>query len=281
VNLIRFFSNPRVAVATVFLAIAFASIVAGGYALALFLAVLIFLGTQELAVMARKKGMSPNIPLVVIVDAILLIIALTGYYIYFPLAITLGVIATFAAMLYRGHSATIKDTAVTLLGFLYGGWLPMHILLLRGLEKNRLHLSGFSCREGLGFIVIMFFVITFSDIFAYYIGKNFGKTPLCPEISPKKTVEGALAGTFGGIFASIIIGNLIHLPIYHSIIAGTLMVLAAQFGDLCESMLKRDAGMKDSGNLLPGHGGFLDRADSYIFTGAVAYYYFSIFVIGN
>ena len=139
-------------------------------------------------------------------------------------------------------------------------------------------LYGKHIDPGIGYIVLMFVVISVCDIAAFYVGTKLGKTPLWPEVSPKKTVEGAVGGTIASILGAVIVGHFIDLSLVHSIISGFILSLAAQFGDLAESMIKRDAGFKDSGDLLPGHGGMLDRADSYVFTGAVAYYYFSIFV---
>jgi len=246
-----------------------------------FLAVLIVTGTLELINFTRLKGMNPAVRIMLLVEALLLLAAGLHKYYYFGLIITFGVIATFITILFRGEKAKIADTAVTLLGILYGGWLPMHILLLRSLNIDGLSFFGLHFKDGLGYIIMIFLVITISDIAGYYIGKNFGRTPLWKEVSPKKTLKGSVASTIGGILAALIVGYFINLPWYHSLIAGTLLVVSAQIGDLCESMMKRDAGVKDSGNILPGHGGVLDRADSYIFTGAVAYYYFSIFVVGH
>jgi len=288
VGLINFFSKPRVWVATIFLSITLVAIIIGKIALALFLALLIYLGTKELINFARAKGLNPSVPVILTVDFFLILFATiqsfdricqSKYYDflapfsalidttcsfvksadYLGMVITIGVIATFITILFRGKKATISDTAATVLVFMYGGWLPMHIMLLRNLYGSGIYLFGIHVREGLGFIILIFLVITLSDIAAYYVGMHFGKKPLWPEISPKKTREGAIAGTT---------------------VSGLLLSITAQFGDLAESMMKRDAGFKDSSNILPGHGGVLDRADSYIFTGAVAYYYFSLFVIG-
>jgi len=253
----------------------------GGWFLTAFLAVLIFTGTLELVNMMKLKGMNPDVKLMIATEALLLLAAALHKYYYFGFLITFSVIATFISILFRGHKARISDVAVTLLGILYGGWLPTHILLLRSLNKLGLDFLGFHFRDGLGYIVMIFLIISISDIAGYYIGKNFGKTPLWPEISPKKTLKGSVASTVGGVVIALVFGYFINLPWYHSLIAGILLVLSAQIGDLCESMMKRDAGVKDSGNVLPGHGGVLDRADSYLFTGAIAYYYFSIFVIGH
>jgi len=281
VGLLLFFSKPRVWVATIFLAITLVAIIIGKAALAIFLGLLIFLGTKEYVNLIRAKGLNPSINVILLVDFLLLISATLQEYDFLPLIVTFGVIIAFITIMTRGHKATTNDLATTVLGFLYGGWLPMHIMLLRNLNKSSIEIFGISAREGLGYIILIFFVISASDIAAYYIGKRFGKRPLWPEISPKKTIEGSIGGTTGGVIASLIIGHLIGLGLFHSIVAGLLLSITAQIGDLSESMLKRDAGFKDSGNLLPGHGGVLDRADSYIFTGAVAYYYFSLFVIGN
>lgn len=280
-NLIKFFTNARVYVATIFLSITLVCILMGGWALALFLSVLIIIGSKELVNFCNAKGMKPVYKLMIIVDLALIILATLNLTNYLGLVLTVGTIAACIVILFRGQSATISDLATTILGFMYGGWLPMHIMLLRNLNKDGFDFFKFHLSEGLGYIVLIFFIITISDIAGYYIGKNFGKTPLWPEVSPKKTLKGSVASTVGGILAAVGIGSIIGLNIVHSLIAGLILSLSAQFGDLVESMMKRDAGFKDSGNLLPGHGGMLDRADSYLFTGAIAYYYFSLFIIGN
>ena len=290
-GIINFFLKPRVWVATIFLSITLVSIIIGKVALAIFIAVLIFVGSKEFVNFVRAKGLDPDLRLILFIDFLFIFFAMLQsfdrsshfikHYDFMGLVATFGVIATFIKIMFRGNKATINDAAVTVMGFMYGGWLPTHIIMLRNLYKNGIDLFGFGVREGLGFIILIFFVISASDIAAYYIGKKYGNKPLWPEISPKKTVQGAIAGTLGGVAASVIIGSIISIGIIHSLIAGFLLSLAAQFGDLAESMMKRDAGVKDSGTILPGHGGVLDRADSYIFTGAVAYYYFSLFVIGK
>lgn len=278
--------GKRVAVAVVFLSITFYSIVAGGIALALFLGFLIWQGTKELTGFFKAKGLNPLYGIVIFIDALLLIIAtlrgnpaMTSYYL--GLAVTLGVIAIFVAFLFCRKNSKMEDIGATIMALMYGGWLPMHIILLRNINETSFSLFGRNLSEGLGYIVLIFFIISASDIFAYYIGCSIGKTPLLPHVSPKKTIEGSIGGTIGGILASVIVGHFIDLPLIHSIIAGTLLTFSAQVGDLAESMMKRDAGVKDSGTMLPGHGGFLDRADSYIFTGAVAYYYFKFFSAGG
>lgn len=280
-GLIRFFKDARVYVATIFLSITLVSIIIGNFALFLFLAVLVSAGTFELSTFAKAKGMKLPLWLVLGVNILLLGLATIGKTEYIGLVLTFAVIASFLIILFRGKNASVNDLTYTIMVLMYGGWLPIHLILLRNLNHNGINLFGFHPKEGLGYIILIFFVISLSDIMAYYVGKKFGKTPLMPEISPKKTREGSIGGTIGGVLGAVLVGYFIGLPVYHSLISGLILSITSQYGDLSESMLKRDAGVKDSGNVLPGHGGVLDRADSYIFTGAVAYYYFSIFVIGK
>ena len=122
-------------------------------------------------------------------------------------------------------------------------------------------------------------MILFTDIAAYYFGTRFGKHKLSPVISPKKSIEGAVAGGVCAVITGLIIGKLIGISLYHSIVLSVIVTVMAQLGDLSESLIKRDAGVKDSGHSLPGHGGFLDRADSYLFSIPVAYYYIKYFMI--
>ena len=116
-----------------------------------------------------------------------------------------------------------------------------------------------------------------ADIGAYIIGKFFGKTPLS-GISPKKTVEGAIFGIAASIMIAITGTYYLNWPnfLITGAIFGSLIGIAALLGDLTESMLKRDAGVKDSGQLIPGHGGILDRTDSYIFTAPLVYYFVTL-----
>ena len=120
-----------------------------------------------------------------------------------------------------------------------------------------------------------------TDIGAYFFGTRFGKHKLSPVISPKKSVEGAVYGGLSAIVVGLIIGKLIGISFYHSFVLALIVTVMAQLGDLSESLIKRDAGVKDSGSSLPGHGGFLDRADSYLFSVPVAYYYIKYFILSG
>jgi len=277
-NIFKFFTNTRVYVATIFLSICLFALIHGGFPLAVFLAVLIYFGTIELVNMTKAKGMNPPLNLILFVEVLIIFLATLRQYNLIFATLSISTIAILLTILFRGAKANMNDVGASFLSILYGGILPVHIIFLRNIEGQPFSLFGKPFDPGIGYIVLMFVVISLCDIAAYYVGTKFGKTPLWKEISPKKTVEGAVGGTVASVLGAVLVGYFIDLPIYHSIISGLLLSLAAQFGDLTESMFKRDAGVKDSGNLLPGHGGFLDRADSYILTGAVAYYYFSIFV---
>lgn len=120
--------------------------------------------------------------------------------------------------------------------------------------------------------LISFSGVIATDTFAFLGGKAFGRTPLT-SISPKKTWEGTFAGLVGCIVITLLLSKSLSWPqsLFSSIAFGFINFFGSVFGDLTESMIKRDAGVKDSGSLIPGHGGILDRVDSYIFTGALAY----------
>ena len=171
----------------------------------------------------------------------------------------------------------LLDYKATILGFVYCGYFPLHLQLLRDMSSADYH-------DGLGFVVMMFTAILLTDVGCYYAGTRFGKHKLAPVISPNKTIEGSIGGAICAVLGSCVVGlfiskvYMIDVKWYIPVIAGFLCTVFAQIGDLCESLLKRDAGVKDSGNSLPGHGGFLDRTDSFIFTIPVMYYFCKYFV---
>lgn len=159
------------------------------------------------------------------------------------------------------------EWAWTIAGILYVGWLLSFLVALR-LDAGR------------GWVFLVLFTTFGSDTAAFFIGKMLGRHRLAPRISPGKTWEGAIAGLFGAIIVSLIIVAIFSLPLSYgqTILLGILVSIFGQFGDLAESLLKRSTGVKESGNLVPGHGGVLDRVDSVIFAGVVVYLYY-IFVV--
>ena len=167
--------------------------------------------------------------------------------------------------------AEMKDAlnriAFTFLGVVYVSGLMGYFILLRGMEHGN-HILFF-----------LFMVIWSGDIAAYYVGKNIGKTPLAPEISPGKTLEGAGAGLVGSVAGGLVAQQLFFesLPLNHCLIMALLCGTMGQIGDLAESLFKRRAGVKDSGSLIPGHGGVLDRLDSLMFAGPAFYIYHTLF----
>jgi phosphatidate cytidylyltransferase len=133
------------------------------------------------------------------------------------------------------------------------------------------YLDSETSRRSLLFLLICVWVC---DSAAYYVGSSMGKRKLAPGISPNKTVEGSVAGVLGAVGAALILNalSLVQWPLWFVVAAGSLIAVLGQLGDLAESMVKRDAGVKDSGNLIPGHGGVLDRVDALLFTLPVFHY---------
>ncbi|MFZ7132093.1 MAG: phosphatidate cytidylyltransferase [Eubacteriales bacterium] len=163
--------------------------------------------------------------------------------------------------------ADILQGIFSFFGIMYIPILFGHILLFQTLRHGML-------------ILWLVFIICFStDTFAYLIGIRFGKHKLCPNISPKKSVEGAIAGTIGSVIMSLTYGyllnffNLLDFSLYYYFILAFITSILSQFGDLTASLIKRYFGVKDFGNILPGHGGVLDRFDSIIFAAPIVYYF--------
>ena len=177
-------------------------------------------------------------------------------------------------------SGTISDIAASIFGLFYLGFLPSYWIKLRAIQSTInnssdgiLSFENFSNSTGLYLTLISCLLIVASDIGSYFIGKSFGKRTLSP-ISPSKTIEGLIGGIICSISVATFFAFLLNWqnPFIIGTCYGILVSLMALVGDLIESMMKRDAKIKDSGTFLPGHGGILDRIDSYIFTPSVIYY---------
>ncbi|NFV11393.1 phosphatidate cytidylyltransferase [Clostridium sporogenes] len=158
------------------------------------------------------------------------------------------------------------DVAITLLGFLYVPIFFSFIVLVN--NKN----------YGNYLVWLIFISAWLCDTTAYYVGKYFGKNKLCPKVSPKKTIEGSIGGIIGASLACTIFGIIIfkfgvNIEIIHYVLIGSICGIVCQFGDLVASSTKRYAGVKDYSNLIPGHGGILDRFDSILFSSVAVYYY--------
>ena len=255
--------------------IAMGCIMLGGYYLLAFLIFIIYVGSKEYVKILEHKGFYPSLKIIIASGLIIALIMFMHSVEYIALALTVCSFAAFMWVLFRGRQPYIANVATTILGFVYCGYFPLHLLLLRDLHSHQFH-------DGLGFVVIMFTSILLTDVGCYYAGTKFGKHKLAPVISPNKTIEGSVGGIICAILGALVIGYFIPgLQWYLTVMAALFCTVFAQIGDLCESLIKRDAGVKDSGNSLPGHGGFLDRTDSFILTIPVMYYFCKYFIFSN
>ncbi len=189
-----------------------------------------------------------------------------------PLLVTSAIILSLIwLLLHPQKGGAFIGWAWTIAGIFYIGWLLSYLVALRGLDNPQTILD-----EGRNWIFFALFATFASDSVAFFIGRALGKHSLAPAISPGKTWEGAIAGLFGAIIVSLLftIPSPLALPLNYgqAILIGLLVSIFGQLGDLAESLFKRNMGAKESGNSLPGHGGFLDRIDSVIFAGVVVYY---------
>ncbi len=195
-----------------------------------------------------------------------------GFQIPIEFVLALTLLLSFSYQIFRDQvNFAFLSVASTLLGVIYIGWaFGYHLLLLRDIGG-----------AGRGLIFLLLVTIWLNDIAAYLFGKWFGTHKLSPTISPGKTIEGTIAGLVFGTFGAVGVWSFFLkdvLTVPHALILGLLLGIAGQLSDLSESIIKRSADAKDSGHLIPGHGGLLDRCDSLIFSAPVLYYYFTYLV---
>jgi len=164
----------------------------------------------------------------------------------------------------RQHSGAIIGISTTVFGIVYISWSFSFLIKIR-------YLDG-----GLSLLASLLLITKACDIGAYLIGSRFGKTPLVPNISPHKTVEGALGGVSFSVLSALACRPFLGFGYLHLVILGIGISILAQLGDLSESLIKRDCQMKDSGSVFPGMGGVLDQIDSLLFTAPVFYFYISV-----
>lgn len=257
----------------------------GGWWFTIAVGILVHLGLLEFFRMAQFKGIRPATKTTLVACQLLLLSTQWAAQGGLPEALADAVLplsgaAICAWLLLQPLTGTIADIAASIFGLFYLGFLPSHWLLLRNLSAPQLApalsqlpptWSWFN--SGLAITLSTCLMIVASDIGSWGFGKRFGRRPLSP-ISPGKTVEGAIGGFVSAMVVGLVCGSLLAWPFFGlpGILFGALVALISLVGDLTESMMKRDAGLKDSGDVLPGHGGILDRIDSYLITPAVIVY---------
>lgn len=280
----------RIFSAVVGISLALAMIILGGWYFTFGIGILIFLAQLEYFRLVRAKGIEPAAKTTLVVSQILLISATVAPNITDAMFCLGGTVICFY-LLFQPKMATIADISSSILGLFYVCYLPtfwvrLRVSLPHSNNLSNLPLDGywpdswtnpsqFPTALTLTFLVMA--CIWAADIGAYTMGKSFGRTRLS-DISPKKTVEGAIFGVMGSLIVAELGAWYFNFPAWQisGVMLGTLIGVTSLLGDLTESMMKRDAGVKDSGQLIPGHGGILDRTDSYVFTAPLVYYFFTL-----
>lgn len=252
----------RTAFGLIYAALFIGCLLLGTLPTALFVAAMSWLCCFEFFRMMRLDGKVPNellgltaavlFPLSALVDPLWLTVLI------FLLVLTLGLWYVFSPR------TRIADIAVTAFGPIYTGFMLSSIVLLRD------SIDGF---PGALLPIGVCASLWVSDSFAYLVGSRFGKHKMVPKISPHKSWEGFFGGLFGSviIWLILLVTGLYRIDLAFAVITGLAVAILGVFGDLLESRIKRGVGVKDSGNLIPGHGGMLDRSDSLIFGCITAY----------
>jgi len=242
----------------------------GGYPLILLALAISVIGLGEFYKGFRETGIHPWMKLGYVSIAVLYAMDVYMYYmgdvdvIFFMAWLAASVMAG-SVYMFNIKKYKPADTMATITGIVYIVFFAFHIVMIDQTEDYSI----------LKWLVIITAFGT--DIFAYFSGMFFGKHKLCPDLSPKKTVEGAVGGVVGSVAFSALFGALFAKELLiHCIVIGILASPVSMLGDLTASAYKREMGIKDYGNLIPGHGGIMDRFDSVLFTAPFVYYYIAI-----
>ena len=261
----------RLLVTLVLLPVGLAAIVAGGWYLTALVAIFMGLAAWEYVQLFHASGFYPAGVLVVGGTLLFIIGRNINGFESASWMISLLILLSMAYHLVayeRGRDQAGTDFAVTLAGMFYIGWIGAYFISLRNLP------------EGKWWILVVLPAVWFADSAAYFIGKSLGRHKLCPRLSPKKTWEGYIGGIVAAVLLTALFAAIWRVgagpsstitPLRGALV-GLVMGVFPTLGDVGESMIKRQVGVKDSGNLLPGHGGAFDRVDSWLWAVVLGYY---------
>ena len=270
--------SQRVKAAVIFVPLVLVLIYIGGWIFNLFILGLLLVAAFEYTRLFDQMGY--RVSLAVLVAGVILFVAQHWFILdaYLGILLSLVVLMTAVAALIdyeKGAADTAIVFALHLAGILYLGWVGGAFIPMRALDDGR------------GWLLTALPAVWLADSGAYFIGKWLGKRKMTPRLSPGKT----WAGLMGGIFAGTIFGALLVLlwrsvaflpgttPIWQGALMGCVLSILTPVGDLLISMFKRTAGVKDTGNLIPGHGGILDRIDTWIWAALIGYYLVLLFEV--
>ncbi len=287
-------TTKRIIVSIVIIPAALAVIWFGGFAFDAALLLLSALSLREFYAVAARKNSVKSSKIGLFFGFVLTAYCLALYrkadtfefYLIGLILFGIFFFSVFAAELIRGPRNSLNNAASNVMGLFYAGLPYVAIKFLRNIDSTPFVVDlspigdQLSADPGRYLTATFFFAVWACDTSAYFFGKKFGKRKLAPKISPHKTREGAVAGFAASIIVFTVFSAIFFdsFPVVHSLALGAIIGIFGQFGDLSESLFKRDASAKDSSRLIPGHGGVLDRMDSTIFAAPAAAIYTTIFL---
>ncbi len=248
----------RVSVAVVGIPLLLFIILKGGVYFYLFSVIVTLIGQWEMYQLLAKKGAKPNQHSGLFLGQLIIALVFMGPSPLVVSGIVLFLLLIFGTEMFKNDGSALQNVGATLSGVVYPTLFWSALLYLR------LNID----QQAGKFVLILFISIWICDTFAYFFGMKFGKHRLFERVSPKKSWEGAIAGFIGALLTFFVVHFYGFLPITitDALVAGAIVGILGQLGDLVESWFKRDAGVKDSSAILPGHGGILDRFDSILFS---------------
>ena len=235
----------------------------GGKTLAYFIFLISIIGLREFFNAVSNTNYKPIRPIGYIASIGFLFNSL-GYNIISLDLIVAFTILSLSIIFILNKDLELSDIIISFFSIFYIPFLFQHIIYL----------------DGTIYIWFVFITAWGTDTFAYLAGNLFGKTKLCPDLSPNKTIEGSIGGILGSVLVTILISKYFNFdPLGKLVMLSALAAIIAQFGDLVASKIKRMTGIKDYGFIIPGHGGILDRFDSILFTAPFVYYFVNLFIL--
>ncbi len=268
--------SQRVKAALIFVPLVLIMIYLGGWVYNLFFAAVLLVAAFEYARLFKAMGTHPSLVLMLVGVALFIVQRwlLPVYFVSILISIVILLAAVTALVQYeRGDDKAALNFGITLSGIFYLGWIGSFLFELRALP------------DGLGWVLTALPAVWLADSGAYFIGRWLGKAKMTPRLSPNKSwagIGGAIL--FGTVFGALLVllwrsvGWLpVGTPLWQGMMIGLVVAVVSPVGDLLISLFKRTAGVKDTGNIIPGHGGILDRIDTWIWAALLGYYLVLLF----